>query len=462
MTDPLVSPVEPAAADGTPAPPGAGAAPRRGLGASYRKLFAATTISNLGDGVGQIAYPWLASAVTRNPLLVALVVVAQRLPWLVFTLPAGVITDRVDRRTAMVAMNTVRCLLTLGVAFAVLGSQGDLPGPDAVDEVIGTQTGLYLLVLAATLLLGMAEVLADNCGQTFMPSLVHADDLEKANGRLWAAEGVANTFVGPPLGSLLLFAAFSLPFFVDAASFFVAAALVATIPGSFRAQRPEGHEPQHWVTELKEGVRWLWGHDLLRPMAIILGLMNLASMLGGATLVLFAQEVLDVGPVMFTVLGFGFAVGGIVAGTFASAISKRYGSGTCLAVTLGGSAIVAVVIFALPYWPVVMLMFGITALLGTLWNVITVSLRQTIIPPHLLGRVNSVYRFFAWGMMPIGAALSGVIVFVVDRFTTRDWALRSVWLANALVHAALFVFGRAKLTTDKLESARREAIATTS
>ncbi|MCB0999616.1 MAG: MFS transporter [Acidimicrobiales bacterium] len=428
--------------------------PARGLNAGYRKLLGATTISNLGDGIGQIAYPWLASAITRQPLLVALVAVAQRLPWLVFTLPAGVITDRVDRRRTIVAMNTLRGALTLGVAFAVLGQQGVLPGPDEVDEVVGTRTGLYLLVLAATLLLGMAEVLADNSGQTFMPALVHPDDLEKANGRLWAAEGVANTFVGPPLGSLLLFAAFSLPFFVDAASFFLAAALVALIPGSFRAVRPDDHQPRSWTVELREGVRWLWGHDLLRPMAIILGLMNLASMLGGATLVLFAQEVLEVGPVMFTVLGFGFALGGIVAGTFASAISRRFGSGTCLAVTLGGSAVVATVIFLVPWWPVVMVMFAITALLGTLWNVITVSLRQTIIPPHLLGRVNSVYRFFAWGMMPVGAALSGLLILVVDQFASRDWALRSVWLADALVHAGLFVVGRRALTTAKLEAAR--------
>jgi MFS family permease len=426
----------------------------RSLGSSYRKLFAATAISNVGDGISQIAYPWLASAVTRDPFLVALVVVAQRLPWLVFTLPAGVITDRVDRRRAMVAMNTLRCGLTVVVGIAVLGRQGSLPGPGDVSAVVGTTTTLYLIVLVSTLLLGMAEVLADNCGQTFMPSLVDTDDLERANGRLWAAEGVANTFVGPPLGSLLLVVAFSLPFFVDAASFFVAAALVATIPGRFRAERSDDHVVQPWRTELGEGLRWLWGHDLLRPMAIILGLMNLASMLGTATLVLFAQEVLDVGPVMFTVLGFGAAFGGVVAGTFASAVSKRLGSGTCLAITLAGSAVTAFAIFLVPVWPVVMVMFAITALLGTLWNVITVSLRQTIIPPHLLGRVNSVYRFFAWGMMPIGAALSGAIVFGVSRVATRDWALRSVWLADALVHLALFLLGRRKLSTDRIEQAR--------
>ncbi len=424
------------------------------LGSRYQRLLAATTISNLGDGVSTIAYPWLASAITRNPLLVALVAVAQRLPWLVFTLPAGVITDRVDRRRAMVLMDTLRFLLTLVVAFAVLGRQGSLPGPDEVDTVVGTQVGLFAVVLLATLLLGMAEVLRDNCGQTLMPSIVDSEHLEAANGRMWAAEGVANTFAGPPLGSLLLVVAFALPFFVDAATFFASAALIASISGTFRADRPEHHVQASWRTELAEGVRWLWGHDLLRPMAIILGLMNLASMLGGATMVLFAQEVLDVGPLLFTVLGFGFAVGGVLGGVFASAVSKRLGSGTCLALTLGGSAMVALLIGLVPWWPAVMVLFTVTALLGTLWNVITVSLRQTIIPAHLLGRVNSVYRFFAWGMMPIGAALSGIIILVADSFTSRDWALRSVWFADAAVHVGLFLFGRSKLTTARIEAAR--------
>jgi hypothetical protein len=99
-------------------------------------------------------------------------------------------------------------------------------------------------------------------------------------------------------------------------------------------------------------------------------------------------------------------------------------------------------------------MFGVEAMLGILWNVITVSLRQTIIPPHLLGRVNSVYRFFAWGMMPIGAAVGGVLVYVVDAVDTRQLALRVTWFATGAVYLGLFVFGRPKLTTAKLEAAR--------
>jgi hypothetical protein len=290
-----------------------------------------------------------------------------------------------------------------------------------------------------------------------MPDIVAADQLERANGRMWSAEGIANTFVGPPLGSLLLVAAFAMPFFVDAATFFVAAALVALIPGTYRARHDEPVERRSFKAELAEGVRWLMGHSLLRPMAIILGLMNAAAMVSGATFVLFAQEVMGIGPFLFSIIGFGGAFGGIVGGTIASWAARRWGGGACLAVVLAGSAVTSAVIGIWVWWPVVMLMFGLQTLLGILWNVITVSLRQTIIPPRLLGRVNSVYRFFAWGMMPIGAAIGGITVAVVSALADRDWALRATWFLNAAIHAALFVLGRAKLTTAHLEAARAAA-----
>jgi MFS family permease len=424
------------------------------LGASYYKLFTGTVVSNMGDGMATIAYPWLATAVTRDPILVALVAVAQRLPWLLFTLPAGVITDRVDRRRAMLTMDVLRGVLTLVVAFAVLRAQASLPGPDELDEVTGTRWGLFLVVLTATLLLGMAEVLRDNANQTIMPNIVRSDQLEKANGRVWSIEGVMNLFVGPPLGSLLLLVAFSLPFFVDAGTFFLAAAMVFLIPGSFRAEREETAPKLTFRQEMGEGVRWLMAHPLLRPMAIILGLMNGASMIWTATIVLYAQEVLGVGPLLFTVMFFGMAVGGFVGGNVASWVSHRLGSGTCLGLTLLGSAVVFAVVGFVSWWPVVLVVMGVTALLGMLWNVITVSLRQTIIPPRLLGRVNSVYRFFAWGMMPVGAAVGGLLVWFLEPQVGREWALRSTWFASAVVYFGLYIFGRAKLTTDKIEAAR--------
>jgi MFS family permease len=424
------------------------------LGPNYHKLFISTTISNIGDGMSLIAYPWLASALTRNPLLIAGVALVQRLPWMIFTLPAGVITDRVDRKRAMVAADFSRFVLTLVVALAVLGRQSSLPGADELSKVTGTSTGLYLLLLVATLLLGTAEVLRDNCGQTFMPSIVEVDQLEKANGRMWSAEQIANTFVGPPLGSLLLLAAFALPFFVDAASFLAAAVLVWSIPGTFRADRPDDHVQQPWKTELAEGFRWLWSNDLLRSMAIILGFMNLASALSGSVLVLFAQEILDVGPLLFTIMGFGFAVGGAIGSNLAPWMSRRLGSGTCLAITLGSGAAMSLVVGVSSWWPLVMVAWAVGSSLGATWNVITVSLRQSIIPSHLLGRVNSVYRFFAWGMMPIGALIGGSTVAIVSAIADRRVALRSAFLLDGAIYLCLFIVGRSKLTTAKLEAAR--------
>jgi MFS family permease len=387
-------------------------------------------------------------------LLIAGVALVQRLPWLVFTLPAGVITDRVDRKKAMVIADFTRFGLTLIVAFAVLARQSRLPGIDELESVRGTSTGLYILLLIATLLLGMAEVLRDNCGQTFMPSIVEVEQLEKANGRMWSAEQIANTFVGPPLGSLLLIAAFSLPFFVDAASFFVAAVLVWSIPGAFRAETPDDHVQAPWKTELAEGFRWLWSHELLRSMAIILGFMNLASALSGSVLVLFAQEVLNVGPLVFTIMGFGFAAGAAIGSNLAPWMSKKFGSGTCLAMTLGSSAAMSLLVGVSSWWALVMVLWAIGSTLGATWNVITVSLRQSIIPPHLLGRVNSVYRFFAWGMMPVGAAIGGATVTIVSHLADRRIALRSAFLLDGAIYLCLFIVGRSKLTTAKLEAAR--------
>ncbi len=434
------------------------------LGSSYRKLYSSTAISNIGDGMSTIAYPWLATAITRNPLLIAAVAAAQRLPWLVFTLPAGVITDRVDRRKAMVLMDVIRGALTVLIALAVLSEQGTLPAPDDLEGVMGTRVGLYLVLLTATLLLGCAEVMRDNCGQTLMPSIVDHKHLERANGRLWSMESVANTFVGPPLGSVLLLVAFSVPFFVDAATFFVAAALVALIPGTFRAVHPDriaGEPVPSWRVDLKEGVRWLYNHKLLWSMAIILGLMNMASMISGSVFVLFAQDVLDITPLTFSFMMFGFAIGAVIGGYTAPWLSKNLGSGTCLALTLGSSAVVQFAVGLSSWWPLTGALLAVGVLFGSTWNVITVSLRQSIIPPHLLGRVNSVYRFFAWGMMPIGAMLGGVVVAIARTFTSHETSLRAVWFVDGAIYAVLFLVGRRVLTTERLEAARAAGVSAT-
>jgi MFS family permease len=433
------------------------------LGINYWKLWTSSVISNLGDGVTMIALPWLASAVTRNAFLIALIAVASRIPWLVFTLPAGVITDRFDRRKLMWWSQTFRAVLMLFAAGAVWYYQSTLPDPGEIQEGVVTENGvIYGLIVAVSLLFGFAEVLYDNSAQTILPSIVEPDGLEKANSRLWGAEMVTNSFLGPPLGSVLIAVAFALPFFFDAGTFAIAAVLIFFLAGDFRVKRDlaEGaSEKVDWWGEIKEGVAWLWHHPLLRPMAIILGIMNGLGSVTFATLILFAQESLNVDAFTFAILGMSGAVGGIAGSLAAPRISKALGSGTSLYLTLIASIVTNLVIGFATHWTLVFAMFAVFSFSAVLWNVITVSLRQTIIPDHLLGRVNSVYRFFAWGMMPIGLAFGGLLVTGLEAAgASRDLALRSPWWLAAGAYVLLFIYAAPKLTTAKIEAARAEGV----
>ena len=433
------------------------------LGASYWKLWSATAISNLGDGVSMIAYPWLASAVTRSPFLIALSGVLSRLPWLIFSLPAGVITDRYDRKKIIVAMDSIRGALTIGVAAVVFFNADSLPSLNELASITDLQTNwaLFITISLAAFLFGLAEVLRDNSAQTFMPSVVKEEHLEKANGQMWSAESLTNSFIGPPLGSLLIGIAVFIPFFFDAASFFVAAALIASITTFKKVESRNNdtvQEKRSFSREIKEGFAWLWAHELLRPMAIILGTLNFVGTLAGAGFILFAQEILHTSVLEFAILGTAGAIGGMLGGLVAPKISKKIGSGPSLWLTLGTGPVIELVIGLSSSWYIVWFLSAVATLFAVLWNVITVSLRQSIIPSHLLGRVNSVYRFFAWGTIPIGALVAGFAMTLVQHLANREWGLRAPYLLSAIFGAILFFFAAPKLTTAKLEAARAEAM----
>ncbi|HEX6145951.1 MAG TPA: MFS transporter [Acidimicrobiia bacterium] len=431
----------------------------RPLGAGYWRLWLASVISNFGDGVATVAYPWLASAVTRNPVHIALVTVATRLPWLLFSLPAGVITDRVDRKRLVVVMDGMRFIATFGVALVVFSFQGNLSSPDEIaagSAFPPPDAGLLLAaVYVAALLLGTAEVFRDNAAQTLMPSIVETENLERANGRLWGAELVMNSFAGPPAGGLLLAVAFSLPFFVDAATFAASAALILTIAGRFRPVLDDvDAAPHSFMAELKEGVRWLWGHDLFRPMAISLGVMNGMASLATATYVLFVQEILRLDAAVFGALLTAGAAGGVVGSLAAARLSKRIGQGASLFTSIFVFAATLFVTGITSSFWVVWSMFAISSFFVGLWNVITVSLRQALIPDRVLGRANSVYRFFGWGMIPVGSLLGGLVVAGAEPLLGRESALRAPFVFAALVQAALFFYALPRLNSAKIEAAR--------
>jgi len=166
-----------------------------------------------------------------------------------------------------------------------------------------------------------------------------------------------------------------------------------------------------------------------------------------------------VGTFVFTLLIMGGAVGGIVGSILAARVSRVLGSGPSLYLTIVGGGVTALVIGLATRWWVVFLMTVVATFTSILWNVITVSLRQTIIPDHLLGRVNSVYRFFGWGMMPIGSLLGGAVVWLGTSLVGRSQGLRWPFYFVAAAHLGLFIYAAPRLTTARIEGARAEALA---
>lgn len=266
-----------------------------------------------------------------------------------------------------------------------------------------------------------------------------------------------NSFVGPPIASFIFGIAVFLPFFIHSGTFFVAAALIGLISKIAQTDSTQDEKkPINFRAEISEGFRWLWRHSLLRPMAIILGSLNLVGSLTAATFILFAQEILRTSVFEFAILGTAGAVGGVLGGIIGPKISKKFGSGPSLYATLIAMPLLGLVIGFTSNWVVVWVMIFLTTNFAVLWNVITVSLRQSIIPTELLGRVNSVYRFFAWGSMPIGTLIGGALVSLMEGIANREFALRTPYFAALLLGIIIFIFAAPRLTTEKIEAARSE------
>ncbi len=351
-------------------------------------MWWANAISSTGDGALVAALPLLAVTITRDPRLVSVVTAATYLPWMLFSLPAGAIVDRYDRVKLMWWSQAVQAVIVAAVTVGIVFHQADI-------AVLGL----------AGFGLGCAEVIFSNAAQAMLPALVPAELLPKANGSQQISQTVGESFVGPPVGSLLFAAAAALPFGLDAASFAGSAALVATLPRSPKTAKHVGTIR----TQIKEGLRWLIRHRLLRVVAVLLGVYNFANQMGQAILVLLATQTLHVGTRGYGFLLAASAVGSVIGGLVCPALTRRLGFLTSLVV---GGAIDAVVFVGIGLAPDPAVAAALLAGQGfgvAMWNVVTVSLRQQIVPADLLGRVNSVYRMLGWGLMPVGALAGGFV-----------------------------------------------------
>ena len=366
------------------------ARPATRLGRDYWRLWWANTISSTGDGAFVAALPLLAVTITRDPRLVAVVTAATFLPWLLLSLPAGAVVDRYDRAALMWRAQAVQAAVVAVVAILIVAHRADI-------EVLAV----------GGLLLGSAEVIFSNAAQSVLPALVPPDLLPKANGSQQVSLTVGESFLGPPVGSLLFAAAAALPFGLDAASFAGSAALLAGLPRT-NGTREDTKRPTIRA-QIAEGLRWLAGHRLLRLVAVLLGIYNFANQMGQAILVLLATQVLHVSTRGYGLLLAASAVGSVVGGLVNPVLTRRLGLLPSLILPAVATGAAFVGLGLAPDPAVAAALLAVQGFSVTMWNVVTVSLRQRIVPGHLLGRVNSVYRMLGWGLMPVGALAGGFV-----------------------------------------------------
>lgn len=362
------------------------------LGPGYRRLWASSAASNLADGVFYVALPLIAVRLTESPLLIAGIAIAGRLPWLFFVLIAGALADRLDRRRTMVAVQLLRA--------GVVGLMAVLALVDLLS--------LPVLFLAA-LALGIGETLFDTAAQSILPSIVRVEQLSLANGRLYAVELVMNQFDGPPLGGVLV--ALSVPLALAGAGlgYVLAAVGLLLLAGSFRPAR--AGPARGLLADITEGLRFLMGHRLLRTLAVMVGIINFSMAAAWAIFVLYAVRP---GPMGLDEPAFGLLVTGLAAGSVAGSIlvsrmERLLGPGrvlwTSVVLTSAATLVPGLTTNAI----VVGASFVAGGFASVMWNVITVSLRQRLVPDALLGRVNASYRLFAWGTQPLGALAGGLV-----------------------------------------------------
>ncbi|HVV19018.1 MAG TPA: MFS transporter [Pseudonocardiaceae bacterium] len=358
------------------------------LPTAYRRLWWAAAVDNVGDGAFGAAVPLLAVAVTHDARLVATVSAATYLPWLLLSFPAGALVDRRDRVGLMWRSQAVQCGIVAVVAVLV---------------AVGQASIAVLAVLAFGL--GACEVVFGNAAQAVLPDIVPKPLLPKANGAQQVVTTVGQQFAGPPVGSLLFAVAPALPFGLDACSFAASAGLLATLP---RAERDAVEHPP-MRRAIADGLRWLGRHQLLRTLAILLGVNTFCFQFAYSTLVLLATTTLRLDARGYGVLLAAAAVGSVLGGLLNARLVARIGSRAALLAALAGNVVVFVGIGFSPNAVVLGTLLAASGFVTTLWNVVTVSLRQRIVPAALLGRVNSVYRMLGWGLMPVGAVVGGLV-----------------------------------------------------
>jgi len=400
---------------------------------AFERLWLGTAAANLADGILLSAAPLLAATITRDPLLVAGLTLAQRLPWFVFTLISGALVDRLDRRRLLVAANAARALAVAVLAMTL-----------ATD--VHSLAVLYVTVFA----LGVAETIEDTAALAVLPALVPRAGLERANGRIFATQSALNELIGPPVGGFLFALAAVASFATGAAAFTIAAIVLAGLPR--RVAAGDAPAPEPLIRAIREGFRWFWSNSLIRTVALMAGAVNLLTTAVFSVLVLVGTELLGLDAAGYGLLLAGAAVGGVAGGLLAERLLTRLGSGPAifLSTLLPGIAFLGIALIRDPF--VAAALLSLESFAGMVGNVVLITLRQAAVPDHLLGRVGSAYRMIALGAIPVGALLGGVLA--------RQFGLRAPFFVSAAALVLLAFALAPVLTTARIDRAGASLVET--
>jgi predicted MFS family arabinose efflux permease len=373
-------------------------------------LWSGQVVSTLGSTASSIIYPLLILALTGSPAAAGITAALGHLPYLLFSLPAGALIDRWDRKRIMILCDVGRALTVFSVPVALWF------------EVL-TIWQLYV----AAFLEGSLFVFFNIAEVAALPRVVPTDQLPQAAAQNEAAFSAAH-IVGPSLGTALYQGAGrAAPFVADAISYLVSCATLLLIRTQFRSSA--ALEKSHLGAEIVEGLRWLWGQRLIRYMAFLTGSINLVNAGTGLLVIVLAKELgtsdLEIG-LMFSIGGIGGILGSLAGGQ----VQKRFSFGQAIAGVMWAEALLFPLYAVAPGYLVLGVVFALMYFTGPIYNVVQFSYRLALIPDALQGRVNSTFRLLAFGFMPIGAALGG---FLIERIgaipTVMVFALWYIMLA---------------------------------
>jgi MFS family permease len=335
-----------------------------------------------------VAFPLLALTLTSQPVLIAGVAIAGRLPALLFSIPAGALVDRVNRRRLVFVVNLVRFVALAAFAGVVLA------GTDSLSAVYAT-----------VFVIGTGDMVFNVATQACLPSMVSGPDLPRANSYLATADVSGEQFVGPAIGGLTFAAARVLPFIADAASFLASAFLLRhALPGKVRRS-----DRRPFFADIRAGLRWFLSNRLLRVLAVVVASLAFCQAMVFAELVLYGTRQLHLGHVGYGLFIAGTATGDIVGSLGAGRIYARWGPARCIvgAAVLAGTAYLVLSETSAVATALVVLFLEAGAV--AVGNVATLSLRQRVIPLELLGRVGSAFRLLLFGLVPVGALTGGLV-----------------------------------------------------